>query len=106
MLTIAEILMRHGKAKGALIPILQEIQDNLGYLTPDAIFETAKFTGISESEIYGVASFYSLFYFTPRGKHTVKVCLGTTCHVLLQTPRNSNTTYDTVRLRDGKIHPP
>ena len=76
-----EILAEHKGEKGALIPILQKVQQKLGYLSPEAIAEVSKFTKFSESEIFGVASFYAQFYFTRRGKHTVKVCLGTACHV-------------------------
>ena len=78
---LAEIVANTSKDKGSLIPILQKVQEQLGYLSEETIEEVAKFTGISASEIFGVASFYSQFYFTPRGKHTVKVCLGTACHV-------------------------
>lgn len=67
--------------RGSLIPILQKVQEQCGYLSEESIAEISKSTGISESEIFGVASFYAQFYFTPRGKHTVKVCLGTACHV-------------------------
>ena len=76
-----EILAEHKGEKGALIPILQKVQQKLGYLSPEAIAEISKVTKFSESEIFGVASFYSQFYFTRRGKHTVRVCLGTACHV-------------------------
>jgi NADH-quinone oxidoreductase subunit E len=78
---INDILKKYGQEKGALIPILQEVQENLGYLSEEAISQISKSINMSESEIYGVASFYAQFYFTPRGKHTVKVCLGTACHV-------------------------
>ena len=78
---LAEIAADTSKDRGSLIPILQKVQEQLGYLSGETIEEIAKFTGISASEIFGVASFYSQFYFTPRGKHTVKVCLGTACHV-------------------------
>ena len=78
---LAEILAGYKNEKGALITILQEIQEKFGYLPEEAISEVAKFTHTSESEIFGVASFYAQFYFTRRGKHTTKVCLGTACHV-------------------------
>ena len=78
---LAEILAEYKEEKGALIPILQKVQEKSGYLRKEAISEIAKFFRVSESEIFGVASFYAQFYFTPRGKHTVKVCLGTACHV-------------------------
>ncbi|HEX74981.1 MAG TPA: NADH-quinone oxidoreductase subunit NuoE [Dehalococcoidia bacterium] len=78
---LAEILAEYGGEKGALIPILQRIQEKFGYLPEEAISEIAKFSRMAESEIFGVASFYAQFYFTRRGQHTVKVCLGTACHV-------------------------
>ncbi len=68
---LAEILAEYEGEKGALIPILQKVQEKFGYLREEAISEIAKFSGISESEIFGVASFYAQFYFTGRGEHTV-----------------------------------
>jgi NADH-quinone oxidoreductase subunit E len=78
---LAEIMAEYKGEKGALIPILQKVQEKFGYLPKEAISEIAKFSRMSESEIFGVASFYAQFYFTRRGQHTVKVCLGTACHV-------------------------
>ena len=78
---LAEILAEYEGEKGALIPILQKVQEKVGYLPEEAISKVAAFTKMSESEIFGVASFYAQFYFTRRGKHTLKVCLGTACHV-------------------------
>ena len=78
---LAEIVAEYEGERGALIPILQKAQERFGYLTEEAISEIAKFSRMSESEIFGVASFYAQFYFTRRGEHTVKVCLGTACHV-------------------------
>ena len=81
MPTTADILSKHGNEKGALISILQEVQESTGYLPEEAISQIAAYFRISQSEVFGVASFYTQFYFSPRGKHTVKVCLGTACHV-------------------------
>ena len=64
-----------------LIPRLQEVQEHLGYIPPEAVTWLADKLRISEQEIYGVASFYNNFRFTPPGKHQVRVCLGTACHV-------------------------
>jgi len=64
-----------------LIPLLQKKQEKLSYLSEEAISEVANRVGMSESEVYGVASFYAQFRFTPPGEHVVKVCLGTACHV-------------------------
>jgi len=67
--------------KSELIPILQDIQSNLGYLPEEDIIKVSKFTGVPESEIYGVATFYTQFRFTPIGKKHIMVCRGTACHV-------------------------
>jgi len=69
-----------GKA-GELIPVLQDIQDVLGYLPKEALAETARFLSLAESTVYGVATFYTQFYLTKRGRHRIKVCQGTACHV-------------------------
>lgn len=64
-----------------LIPILQEIQERQGYLSEEAIEVLARAIGLSENEIYGVASFYAQFRFQPPAEHTIHVCQGTACHV-------------------------
>ncbi|HVP17812.1 MAG TPA: NADH-quinone oxidoreductase subunit NuoE [Spirochaetia bacterium] len=67
--------------KGNVIPLLQKTQDIYGYLPEEAMREIAGATGRSPAEIYGVATFYAQFRFTPMGKHVMKVCHGTACHV-------------------------
>lgn len=79
--TLNEILSAYEGNKSELIPLLQDIQANLGYLSEESIKEVSKFTGVSESEIYGVATFYTQFRFTPVGKKHIMVCKGTACHV-------------------------
>jgi len=74
-------LAPYKEKKGALIPVLQQVQGELGYLPKEAISEIARFLGTSESEVFGVASFYAQFRFTKAGRHVVKVCLGTSCYV-------------------------
>lgn len=64
-----------------LIPILQLVQQRIKYLPPEAIKLVAGYLEIPESQVYGVATFYNQFRFNPPGKHPVKVCLGTACHV-------------------------
>jgi NADH-quinone oxidoreductase subunit E len=78
---LAKIVAEFKGERGALIPVLQKVQEKFGYLPQEAISEIAKFSRMSESEVFGVASFYAQFYFTRQGKHSVKVCLGTACHV-------------------------
>ncbi len=67
--------------KGNLIQILQEIQRAEGYIAEKAVDSISRHLRISRSEIFGVASFYSQFKFNPPGRHSIKMCLGTACHV-------------------------
>jgi NADH-quinone oxidoreductase subunit E len=78
---IGHIVRKYRGKRGALIQTLQEIQNRFGYLSQDAISALAEETEISESQIYGVASFYAKFKFKRPGLHQIKVCLGTSCHV-------------------------
>lgn len=78
---LKKILSRYKGNKSELIPILQDIQSDYGYLPEDIILEISKFLKIPESEVYGVATFYSQFRFTPIGKKHIMVCKGTACHV-------------------------
>ena len=66
---------------GDLIPLLQQIQQLYGYLPPQILFDLGKQTHIPISRIYGVATFYEQFYLQPHGRHTIKCCRGTACHV-------------------------
>ncbi len=66
---------------GHLIPLLQSIQFHEGYISEQAVRQIAHLLKISENHIFGVASFYSQFRFQKPGKHHLKVCLGTACHV-------------------------
>jgi NADH-quinone oxidoreductase subunit E len=64
-----------------LIPILQKIQEELGYLPSYVMIEVARFLNIPEIDVYSVATFYNQFRLTPPGKHSIRVCMGTACHV-------------------------
>lgn len=64
-----------------LIPILQKIQNQYGYLPPEVLMEMSDRTGIAASHVYGVVTFYEQFHLQPRGRHTVRCCRGTACHV-------------------------
>jgi NADH-quinone oxidoreductase subunit E len=75
------ILQVVGSERENLIPILQKIQEELGYLPPDAMLEVARFLNIPEIDVYSVATFYNQFRLTPPGKHSIRVCMGTACHV-------------------------
>jgi len=75
------ILLEYKDQKGAVIPILQRAQDIYGYLPEEAMNEIAKKSGLSISQLYGVATFYAQFHLEPRGRHIIHVCDGTACHV-------------------------
>ena len=75
------IVSSHEGRKDELIPILQEVQAEYGYLPPETMLEVARFTRVPEGRVYGVASFYAQFRFAPVGRNIVKVCRGTACHV-------------------------
>ena len=75
------IIERYRAKPGALIPVLEDIQDTLGYLPASIQKKIALGLGVPFSEVYGVVTFYSFFTMVPRGKHTVKCCLGTACYV-------------------------
>jgi len=69
-------------SKEYLIPILQDIQQDEGYLSLDAVVEVGKYLKLPTSKIFGVATFYNQFRFIPLGKYHIQVCRGTACHVL------------------------
>lgn len=75
------ILSQYDGRSGDLIPILQEAQERFGYLPEEAMQGIAKFLRLPESNVFGAATFYAQFKFTPTGKRIVKVCRGTACHV-------------------------
>ncbi len=79
---LEEILSAIGEvSSNDLVPILQEIQQAYGYLPPSILMDMSKKTGIAVSQIYGVATFYEQFHLEARGRHTIKCCRGTACHV-------------------------
>ncbi len=78
---ISRVLRRYSKKKENLIPILQQIQSKLGYLPEEAMREVAEYLCIPETDVYSVATFYNQFRLNPPGKHSVRVCLGTACHM-------------------------
>lgn len=78
---IEKELPEWGCERSRLIPILQKIQEKMAFLPSRAIELVARHLDISVSEVFGVATFYNQFRFTPPGKNPVRVCLGTACHV-------------------------
>jgi NADH-quinone oxidoreductase subunit E len=78
---LVEVFARHGRERSDLIPILQEAQDELGYLSRETMLAIARWLRIPSSSVLGVATFYAQFYLQPRGRHRLVVCRGTACHV-------------------------
>lgn len=78
---IDKIIARYQDRKWPLIPLLQEIQQELGYIPPEAINPIARACELFPSQVQGVITFYQQLYTTPRGKKVVRVCRGTACHV-------------------------
>jgi len=78
---VKRVLGRFGRRKRNLIPVLQKVQDELGYLPKEAMLEIALFLDIPAIDVYSVATFYNQFRFNPPGRHSIRVCLGTACHM-------------------------
>ena len=78
---LLEVIAQNKDLPGALLPVLHEAQEIYGYLPIEVQQMVADGLGISLSEVYGVATFYSRFSLTPKGKHKISVCLGTACYV-------------------------
>lgn len=79
--TLKNILDAKGKSQDHLIPILQEIQEEYGYISKENMIQISDYLEMSPNEVYGVASFYQQFRFTKPGKHIISICLGTACFV-------------------------
>ncbi|MFT9077744.1 complex I 24 kDa subunit family protein [Ethanoligenens sp.] len=84
--TVDAIVDRHNASPSALIAILEEIQEACHYLPGDALTRVSERTGISEGEIFSVATFYKNFSLTAKGRYVIKVCDGTACHVRKSIP--------------------
>ena len=86
-----EIIESHNCAPHHLIAIMQEIQNEYNYLSEENLVMIAEMLGISTAKVYSVATFYENFSLEPKGKHIIKVCAGTACHV-----RKSGPIYDAI----------
>ena len=78
---LRHIFSQYRGERSELIPILQDVQEALGYIPAEAMKGTAGFLRVPESVVYGVVTFYAQFYLTRQGRHKVRVCQGTACHV-------------------------
>jgi NADH:ubiquinone oxidoreductase subunit E len=94
--SLEQILKRFEPTRANLIPALQEVQEEFGYIPPAAIRPVARHIGVFPSEVSGIITFYAQFYTTPRGRNVVRVCRGTACHV-----RGGRTVLQTVMRHTG-----
>lgn len=101
---IDSLLEKYKSKKGNLIPILQGTQNIYGYIPEDAFIKIAEVTGLKLADMYGVATFYTQFRLHPVGKHIVKVCHGTACHVQNATAI-SEAIEDALEIKDGETTP-
>ena len=79
--SFSEIFKMYPVEEGSLIPLLQTSQATYGYISWEIVEAIAGYLKMTESQVFGVASFYSQFRFTEPGRHSISVCLGTACHV-------------------------
>jgi NADH-quinone oxidoreductase subunit E len=95
------LLKKYSGKKGSLIPLLQGAQEVFGYIPREAFEKISKVSGLELSDMYGVATFYAQFRLNPVGKHIIKVCHGTACHV-----QNADAISDAVKealnVKDGE----
>jgi len=81
MAKVDAVIEKYKGQKGALIPVLHQVQEIIGYLPRSVQSRIADGLGVPESEVYGVVTFYSFFTMKPTGRHKIGVCLGTACYV-------------------------
>ncbi len=93
---VEAIIDSHGREPSALIPILQDIQQEFRYLPEEVLGHVARVMKLSPATIYGVATFYAQFSLEPKGKYVIRICDGTACHV-----RGSDPVQAAIRKRVG-----
>jgi NADH-quinone oxidoreductase subunit E len=93
---VCNILDQHGRKPSRLVPILQAVQEEYRYLPQEVLTYVATALDVSPARVYGVATFYSHFAIQPKGKHLVRLCDGTACHV-----KDSIPILDAIRKRLG-----
>lgn len=101
LLLIQELIEKYKLKRGNLIPLLQGTQEIFGYVPREAFEKIANETDNVLSDMYGVATFYSQFRLKPVGKHIVKVCHGTACHVQ-SAPELTEALEEVLKIKDGE----
>ncbi len=95
------LIEKYKGKRGNMIPLLQGAQDLYGYIPREAFVKIAEHTGIELSDMYGVATFYAQFRLKPVGKHIIKVCHGTACHVQ-NAPAITEVLKESLKIADGE----
>jgi NADH-quinone oxidoreductase E subunit len=98
------VIKKYKKKPGSLIPVLEEVQEAIGYLPKPVMERVALGLKVPFSEVYGVVTFYSFFTMAPKGKHVVRCCLGTACYVR-GGKRILETLTDTLKVQPGETTP-
>jgi NADH-quinone oxidoreductase subunit E len=98
---IEPLLEKYKGKDGNLIPILQGVQNEYGYIPKEAFIKINKELGLELASMYGVATFYSQFRLNPVGKHIIKVCHGTACHVQ-NASKITDALMDSLKINDGE----
>jgi NADH-quinone oxidoreductase subunit E len=101
---VDKVLEKYAGEKSELIPILQQVQQSLGYLPEEAMSRIAQFVNVPECTVYGVATFYAQFKFEPVGRNVVRVCRGTGCYVK-GSPRILDEVEKLLSIKDGETTP-
>jgi NADH-quinone oxidoreductase subunit E len=95
------LIEKYKDQKGNLIPLLQGVQEIYGYIPKDAFLRLHEEVGLKLADMYGVATFYAQFRLNPVGKHIIKVCHGTACHVQNAT-KITEALMDSLKIKDGE----
>jgi NADH-quinone oxidoreductase subunit E len=98
---LAPIVERYRGKEGVAIPLLADVQKEVGYVAEEAVEYVGAELGISAAELFGVATFYAMFRFQPQGKYVVRLCRGTACHVQ-GSGRVAEQLERTMGIRDGE----
>ncbi len=79
---INEIIEQWGSKRNLVIEMLSDIQNEFNYIPPEAVSIISEKTGVPVTQLYQIGTFYNVFSFTPKGKHHISICMGTSCHVM------------------------
>lgn len=102
---VTQIVAAHSPfSEGDIIGALQDVQERYGYLSRAVVDELARLSGLPVAKFYGVATFYAQFYLKPHGKHTIRVCRGTACHVR-EAPKILDSITRHLGVEDGETTP-